>query len=91
MDVKKFIKNGRVMENFLKAFLTPIQRRLLKMQARKTLIKSKQGDGTKRWESVDGKTTKELNELFYNESSSEHDEVCLLDQFYKEHDNSGAF
>ena len=86
MDVKNFIKNGRVIDNFLKAFLTPIQRQLLKMQAHKTLIKGENGDGNKLWDSIGDKNTKELKEFF--DTSSSHDEVCLLDKFYKEDTNS---
>ena len=83
MDVKKFITNGRLIQNFLKVFLTPIQLRILKMQSRKTLIRPEKNDHTKIWETTSSKTKKELTDLF-KESSSSEDEVCLLNEFYME-------
>ena len=38
MDLKKFIKNGRMVNAFMKAFLSQNQRKILKIQAHKTLI-----------------------------------------------------
>jgi hypothetical protein len=38
MDLKKFIKNGRMVTAFMKAFLSNNQRKILKIQAHKTLI-----------------------------------------------------
>ena len=64
MDVKKFITNGRLIQNFLKVFLTPVQLRILKMQSRKTLIKQEKDDHTKLWGTTSDKTNKELRNMF---------------------------
>ena len=38
MNINNFIKNGRMMGAFMKAFLSHNQRKILKIQAHKTLI-----------------------------------------------------
>ena len=68
---------------FMKAFLKPFQRRVLKMQAHYHVVRQQRTDDAKIWETVKNKTSRELLQMF-SDSSSDSDLYGVLQDFYED-------